>query len=227
MVSFRVQQSPTPRGLPNPHRPVSGPGVSSVKPRGEWTMDRQKRSWIAAAAALTVLAAGAALPARAFAQTFKATATVKSPGKSASVPVTVHIDHFISDADRDKVVAAVKGQKAGEPHKTLAALPDLGYIALGETRTPLKYAYARSTGAGRLITVVTAKAIYYIGGRDPDAKPKEGYDMALALLVLDGNDTGDGEFAPAVKLKLDANGAIVTQDYGSEVVRLEKIAKAQ
>jgi hypothetical protein len=183
--------------------------------------------WIAATAALGMLAAGLTLSAQAGGQTFKATATVKAPKKSASVQVTVHVDHFISDADRDKVIAAVKGKQAGEPQKTLAALPDIGYIQLGEVRTPVKYAYTRSTGAGRLVTVVTAKAIYYIGGRDPDAKPKEGYDLALALLVLDGNDTGDGEFAPAVKLKVDANGAIVTQDYGSEVVRLVKITRAQ
>jgi hypothetical protein len=45
-------------------------------------------------------------------------------------------------------------------------------------------------------------------------------------MVLDAQDTGDGEFAPAVKLSVDANGAVVTQDYGSEVVRLTKVAKA-
>lgn len=192
-------------------------------------MTLQTQTWcrFAAAAALLAFSSGLTLSAQAGGQTFKATATVKSPGKSAAVPLTVHIDHFISDADRDKVVAAVKGQKPGEPQKTLAAMPDVGYIALGETRTPIKYAYSRSTGSGRLVTVVAAKAIYYIGGRDPKAKPKEGYDLAMALLVLDGNDTGDGEFAPAVKLKVDANGAIVTQDYGSEVVRLEKVAKSQ
>jgi hypothetical protein len=190
-------------------------------------MHTERRNWIAATAALGLFAAGLTLSAQAKGQTFTATATVKSPGKSASVPITVHIDRYISVADRDKVIAAVKGQQAGEPQKTLAALPDIGYIALGETRTPVKYAYARSTGPGRLLTVVTAKAIYYIGGRDPNAKPKEGYDLALALLVLDANDKGDGEFAPAVKLKVDDKGAIVTQDYGSEVVRLEKIAKAR
>jgi len=175
--------------------------------------------------AAAIVTAGLTLSAQAAVGTFKATAAVKAPGKSAAVPVTIHIDHFIADADRDKVVAAVKGGKPGEPQKTLAALPDLGYVAVGATKTPLKYAYARSTGSGRLITVVTAKAIYYIGGSEPNAKPKAGYDMALALMVLDGNDTGDGELAPAVKVKLDENGAIVTQDYGKEVVRLTKIAK--
>ena len=187
------------------------------------TMNAQRRGWMIAAA--VVLAAGVTANAQGTGATFKATATVKAPGKSASVPVTIRIDRFISEADRDKVVAAVKAQTPGEPQKTLAAMSDVGYLAIGEKRTPLKYAYARSTGGGRLITVVTAQAVYYLGGSEPNAKPKEGYDIALALLVLDGQDTGDGELAPAVKLKVDAAGAIVTNDYGSDVVRLTKVAK--
>lgn len=190
-------------------------------------MSTQTRGWIGAAAMVTmaaVLAAGTTLTAQ-NGMTFKATASVKAPGKSVSVPITIRIDRLISDADRDKVVAAVKAQQSGEPQKTLAALPDIGLIKVGAIETPVKYAYARATGAGRMITVVTAKPVYFLGGNEPNAKPKAGYNIALALLVLDANDTGDGEFAPAVKVKLDANGAVVTDDYGSEVVRLTKIAK--
>lgn len=188
------------------------------------TMNAKRRDRLVAVV-LATMTTGLALSAQSAPATFKATATVKSLGKSAAVPVTVHIDRFIADADRDKVVAAVKGGASGEPQKTLAALPDVGYIAIGATKTPVKYAYARSTGGGHLVTAVTAKAIYYLGGSEPNAKPKEGYDLALALMVLDANDTGDGELAPAVKLKVDENGAIVTQDYGKETVRLTKIAK--
>src|SRR6186713_738289 len=97
------------------------------------TMNAQRRGWMAAAAAL-VTTAGLALSAQGPGVTFKATATVKAPGKSASVPVTVQIDRFISDADRDKVVAAVKAAKPGELQKTLAAMPDVGSIAVGERR---------------------------------------------------------------------------------------------
>jgi len=182
----------------------------------------QRYGWMAVV--MSLVTAGAALGAQATAMTFKATASVKAPGKSASVPVTITVDKFVSDADRDKVVAAVKG---GTAQKALAGLPDIGTIAVGAKKTPIKYAYARSTGAGRLITVVTAQPIYFIGGAEADAKPKAGYELGLALLVLDGQDTGDGELAPAVKLKVDANGAIVTEDYGREVVRLTKVTKAQ
>lgn len=173
-----------------------------------------------------VLLATAALSAQSTAQTFTATASVNAPGKKASVPVTIHIDRFIADADRDTVIAAVKANDHGGTTKALAALPDIGYITLGQKRTPLKYAYERPTGDGRLITVVTAQPLFFIGGAEAKAKPKEGYDLGLALLVLNGQNTGDGELAPAVRVKVD-NGAIVTDDYGTEKVRLVKIKKAK
>jgi hypothetical protein len=168
--------------------------------------------------AFTLSAQGAGL-------TFNATATVNAPGKKAQVPVVIHIDRFITDADRDKVLEPLKANDAAGVSKVLAGLPDLGYIKLGEKRTPLKYAYARPTGGGRLITVVSAQPIFFVGGSEANAKPKQGFDLGLALLVLNGQDTGDGELAPAVKVKL-ADGAIVTDEYGSEVVRLVNVAKA-
>jgi len=175
---------------------------------------------------LGVLIAIAGLSAQGAGETFTATATVNSPAKKASVPVTIHIDHYMADADRDKVIAALKTNDSAATARAVASLPDIGYISLAEKKTPIKYAYARPTGGGRLVTVVTAKPIFFVGGSKPGAKPKKGFDLALALLVLDGQDTGDGELAPAVKVKLD-NGAVVTDEYGSEVVRLVKIAKAK
>jgi hypothetical protein len=157
--------------------------------------------------------------------TFHATATVSAPGKKASVPVTIHVDRFVTDGDREKVVAAVRANDAKATTAALASMPDIGYITVLEKRTPIKYAYARPTGDGRLVTVVTAVPIYFVGGAEKDAKPKTGYDLGLALLVLDARDAGDGELAPAVTVKAE-NGAIVTNDYGREVVRLVNVTRA-
>jgi hypothetical protein len=141
--------------------------------------------------------------------------------------VTIHVDRLISVAERDKFLAVVKNNDQAASRAALAAMPDVGYIQLGEKRTPVKYAFSRSTGAGRLVTVVTAEPILFLGGAAPDAKPKEGFNFALALLILDGSDKGDGELAPATKVKMNEQGAIVTDEYGAEVVRLVNIAKAK
>lgn len=176
---------------------------------------------------VAVLAGGVCLLAQAGGETFTATASVKSPTASASAPVTIRVDRLISEADRDKVLAVVKKNDQAAIRAALAAMPDVGYIELGKKRTALKYTFARSTGAGRLLTIVAAEPILYLGGAAPDAKPKEGFNLALAFLILDAADKGDGELAPAVKVKMNETGAIVTDEYGSEVIRLTNIAKAK
>jgi hypothetical protein len=178
-------------------------------------------------AATVLLAGGVSLLAQAGGETFTATAAVKSPTASASAPVTIRVDRLISEADRDKILAVVKKNDQAATRQALAAMPDVGYIELGKKRTAIKYAFARPTGSGRLITVVTAEPILYLGGAAPDAKPKEGFNLALAFLILDASDKGDGELAPAAKVKTNADGAIVTDEYGSEVIRLTGIAKAK
>lgn len=186
-----------------------------------------RRRGVAGSILAIALATGLPTAARAAGETFTATASVKSPSGSGSMPVKIGIDRFVSEAERTTVMDLVKGGDRTATRKALAGMADIGFIELGTKRTPVKYAYARSTGAGRLITVITAEPILFLGAGLPDAKPKEGFDLALALLVLDGSDHGDGELAPAAKVKVDPKGAIVTEEYGREVVRLTKIAKVQ
>jgi hypothetical protein len=185
------------------------------------------RTGAAAAIVVALLAPGAQLLAKADGERFTATASMKAQNMTHSAPVTIQIDRFVSQADRDKFMAVVKRHKTTEIHDALAAMPDIGVIETSGTKTPIKYAYATPSGGGRLITVVTAQPIMHIGGDLPDAKPKQGYDLAVAFLILDANDKGDGELAAATKVKVDAKGAIVTEDYSPATVHLTGISKAK
>ena len=190
-------------------------------------MRTMTESRVLAGAALTaaVLIAASAVSAQSSPETFTARAVVKSATAGASAPVTIQIDRFVSDGDRTRIMDVLKRNDATATRDAFAKLDDIGFVELGSRRTPIKYAYVRPTGDGRTITVVTARPILFLGGSLPDAKPKEGYDLALALLVLDAKDTGQGELAPAAKVKMNGEGAIVTDEYGSEVVRLTAVAK--
>jgi hypothetical protein len=188
---------------------------------GRWSLQILTACAIGAAC---VAGAGARVDAQAAVETYSAEATVKHPGGGeASAPVTIVIRSFATDADRDALLAAVK-KGSGEARDLLAARPAAGSFEVGGKATPIKYAYARSVGSGRLITVVTAEPIHFVGGDLPDAKPKAGYDLGVALLQIDGA-TSTGEVAPAAQIGVDAQGAIVTKDYGAEVVRLTKITR--
>lgn len=191
-----------------------------------WKNPRGRILRAAVAIAIGVSAAMVTLDARS-AQTFTATAAVQSPNGNASMPVTITIDRFVSDADRERILGLIKANDREGTKKALAALDDIGSIELAQRKTPIKFAYERPSGGGRLITIVTAQPIMFVGGAAPDAGPREGFDLALALLVLDGQDTGHGELAPAAKVKVDDSGAVVTDDYGKEMIRLTGIAKAK
>jgi hypothetical protein len=158
-------------------------------------------------------------------ETFTADATVSRPnGTVASAKLTASVEAFATEAERDALIAAV-GKGGTAARDLLAGRKDVGSIQVGAAKTAVKYAYVRSTGSGRLITLVTAQPIHFVGGDLPDAKPRAGYDLGLVLLDVDPSKPGKGEVAPAAKVKVDAQKAIVTDDYGAEVVRLSNVVR--
>lgn len=158
-------------------------------------------------------------------ETFTAIASLKKGAASATAPVSVTVTKYATESE----IAAVRkaAQAGGSALRTaLAALGDAGFIQLGEGRTPIKFAAERATGAGRIITVLTAEPMLHMGAGLPTAKPKEGFDVAVAMLDLDQTG-GKGELAPAAKVGIDKGGAIVIQDYGATVMWLSGLARSK
>lgn len=174
------------------------------------------------AVALPLLAAGVSLGA----ETYAARAEMKtSDGKLRTAPVTISLDRMLTTAERDALLAAFKSGDAAALKKALAAQPSLGYVEGGKVNVPVKFAFPRSTGGGKIVTIVCNEPIIHIGGDVPDAKPKAGFDLAYVLLVLDADGKGTGEIAPAAKLKIRDDGALVTEDYGADTVWLKDVVR--
>jgi len=161
------------------------------------------------------------------AETFTATASAKVKGKTHTAPVRIAIEALSPEADQKAVMGALRSGGTPAVKDALSKMKDLGTIEAGEHKAPIRYAFSRPTGSGRLVTVVTAEPLVHIGSHLPGAKPKAGYDVAVAILVLDQNDAGHGELAPAAKVKTNESGAIVVEDYGSAKIWLKNIAKAK
>ena len=157
-------------------------------------------------------------------ETFKATASVKTAaGAQLTAPVTVVVSRMTTDAERATVGDALKKGGTAAVVQSLNAMGDAGYIEVGARRTTLKYAYARPVGGGRLITVVAPTPIAHLGEGLPDAKPKAGFDLALAILEVKAAGPGTGELAPAATVKFSETHGIQTQDYGAETVLLNDV----
>jgi hypothetical protein len=59
----------------------------------------------------------------------------------------------------------------------------------------------------------------------PDSKATTGYDLGLVMLQVASSGPGHGELVPATKVKMDSQGAVVTEDYSGEVVQLSNVVK--
>jgi hypothetical protein len=160
-------------------------------------------------------------------EVFKATASVKpegAPMKTAAVTIT--IDRWTTEAERDEIAKALQDGGTGAVRAALEKMKETGSVEIGKQRVSLKFAYQRSLGGGmRLITLGADKPLFFLG---PDAKldkPKEGYDVALIDLTVDGNGKGDGSMAAAAKLKVGPQGGLVVDDFSSNMIKLDPVAK--
>ena len=159
------------------------------------------------------------------AQTFAATASVKTGATTASAPVSVVIDRLSTEAERTELMATMKKGGHAAAKTLLTGRPSLGTIQVGSQRTPIKYAFDRGLGSP-LITIVTAEPIAVAGSGLPEAKPKAGFDLGLALLVMSGAGPGQGELSPAAKIRMDDKGGVVTEDTNAgAVIQLTNVVK--
>jgi hypothetical protein len=183
------------------------------------------------ALAILVLAASAsnALAAPGAPEVYNATASLKTAaGASLTAPVVISISRWSTDAERDKAKAALTSGGTTAVQKQLATTPDVGYLQVGTVKTPIHFARALPVGDGKVVTVLTAQPVFYVGAGMPNSKPTEkaGYDVAVVIFQVDGAGKGEaGDFAPAAKVKFDDKGAFVVEDYAAEAVRLTGIAK--
>jgi len=181
-------------------------------------LGRNLPSVLAALVASLMLWTAATL-AQATPETFAATATVKRGGVSASAPVSVTITRYSSDAERDAVMAAVRAGGSTALHRALGSAKDAGHIQVGDRRTAIKFVGQRPMPSGRLLTIVTAEPIVFLGAGLPEAPSRDGFDVAVAMLDLTGGKLS-GELVPAAKVGVDNNGALLIDDYGATVVWL-------
>ena len=206
------------------HHQGGGEDLQELSAEGE-DMMRLARAIAGLCAAATVGLgdrAGAGAP-----ETFTATASVKTGRRSASAPLAVTVTRYASAAEREAVMAAVRDGGTAAARKVLAGMSDAGFIQLGERSTPIKFAAqrpmpARAAGDGR------------DGGADPLPRFKPARGEAAGRLRRGGRDArrdrprgGVGELVPAAKVGMDANGALLIDDYGATVVWLNGLTRAR
>ena len=170
---------------------------------------------------------GSAAVAQTVPETFTASATVKKGGVSAKAPVRVTVTRYATAEERRGAKQAVHDGGTPALRAVLSRTAEAGFIEVGARRTPIRYASARPTAAGRLVTVVTSEPILHLGASLPASKAVDGYDVAVAIFEVIDGATGIGDLSPAAKVRLGDGEALVIDDYGATVVWLNEVVRAR
>jgi hypothetical protein len=182
---------------------------------------------ITSALALAVSAAAVAFTqAPTGAESFTATATVKTAGATANAPVSITVDRKMSQGEADKLTDAFKTGGVPALRKALEGVPVTGSVRLGTQKpTPTRMTLERATDKGRLLTIVTDQPILFLGAGLPGAKAKEGYDFGIIDIEFDdATGRGSGTLTPAAKV-IVKKGVFIVDDYASELIQLTDVKK--
>jgi hypothetical protein len=156
-------------------------------------------------------------------ETYTAKATPGNQTENAdSITITFVINRYTTEAENTALRNTLKGGSAAL-RAALKSSPELGSISSGSKRAALKYAYKRPNSQS--ITMLTDEPVAYLDPGNATNKPKEGYDLALAILDFSAPGFAIGELDPAVKVTMNPAGSIITEDYGAAVVRLTSVTK--
>ena len=67
--------------------------------------------------------------------------------------------------------------------------------------------------------------MHFVGGGAIDAKPRDGYDVAVIQMRVDDTGLGTGTMAAAAKVKPGGDTGVVIDDYAEQPIALTKVVR--
>jgi hypothetical protein len=157
-------------------------------------------------------------------ESFRANAQVKGAGGAMAATFVIAVQRYNTEKDRAALQEALKtGNDAFMA--SLRKMPAVGSIDAGGKKVPVHYAFQQVTDKGRTIVVVTTSPVFFVGGGAADAKPREGYDVAVAQFQVDSVGLGNGVMAAAAKVKAGGPAGVEIEDYATEAIKLVTVTR--
>ena len=155
---------------------------------------------------------------------FGATARVETAGVVATAYVRIHLDAYTSPRDRQTMVDALRSGGGDAFVAALRRAPAVGYVEIRDRRWTVRWASVERAGISQRIRVATDQPIAFVGAGAVEARPREGYAVALVELRLGEAGLGEGTMAPAARIAPSADGAdIRVDDYADRPVELKSV----
>lgn len=158
-------------------------------------------------------------------ESFTANAQFQGAGGAAATTIKIRIDRYTPDAEREAVVQALKQGGYQGFVTALRKAPVVGAVTMGNSTFDIRWARATPNKNNRSIVLVTDKPMFFVGGGQVDAKPREGFDVGVISFDVDSVGMGfNGKMAAAAKVKPGANGPEVS-DYADKMIDLKTVMR--
>lgn len=158
-------------------------------------------------------------------ETFNGKARVGTSSAVADATFTVQIDQYTADKDLKVMEQALQSGGSDGFVQALKKAPVAGHLKIGDKSFTIRWAKQVTTPKGRTISIVTDGPVFFVGAGLPDAKPRAGYDVAVAKLDIDTAGLGEGIIALAAKVKPSGQTGVEIQDYATEPVKLVSVMR--
>jgi len=163
-------------------------------------------------------------------ETFNLTATVSAgPGAvgTLTVPVVVQIDRYTPAHARTTMTDALKHSGYSGFLNALREAPIAGALSIGDQKWTIRWARQVPNGSSRVVSIVTDKPVAFVGAGRTDAKPKAGYEVALAQFTVDASGNGTGTMAAAARVKPGGETGVRIDDYAEKPITLTVRGRSQ
>ena len=147
-------------------------------------------------------------------------------GGAGAATIEINIRRYTPDADRTAVEEALK--TGGYPGfvAALRKAPEVGAVSFGDRTWSIRWAREQpATKYTRRIVVVTDKPIFFVGGGSVDAKPREGYEVAVIQIDIDNAGMGQGLMTAAARVKPGGETGVQIDDYADKPIKLVSVVR--
>jgi hypothetical protein len=146
-------------------------------------------------------------------------------GGAAAASIQIQIQRYTPEADRTAVENALKSGGYPAFLTALRKAPDVGAVSMNERKWTIRWAREQSRPNGRTIVIVTDQPIYFVGGGSVDAKPREGYEVAVIQMHVDDVGLGNGSMAAAARVKPGGEAGVQIDDYADKPIKLVTVVR--
>jgi hypothetical protein len=146
-------------------------------------------------------------------------------GGAGAATIQIEIQKYSADADRAAVESALKSGGYPAFLTALRKAPAVGSVSFGDRKWSVRWARELTTPKGRTIVVVTDQPVFFVGGGRVDAKPREGYDVAVIQMFVDDVGLGNGSMAAAANVKPGGEAGVEINDYADKPIKLVSVVR--